>query len=90
MSSGIENNNLFGLMANPNKFKIKNTYKKNEYLKLYINYKFNSDLKTINNLINYIEEFINNIDLDTFIINDILTNIITTIDGEVYRICNQK
>ena len=82
---------IFRLIANPNKFKNTKTYIKNDNLKLYINSKFNTDTKTINNLIIYVEEFINNINLNTFIIQNILNEIITKIDnGKIYRICNQK
>ena len=86
-----DNNMIFRLIANPNKLKNTKTYIKNDNLKLYINYKFNTDTKTINNLIIYVEEFINNINLNTFIIQNILNEIITKIDnGKIYRICNQK
>jgi hypothetical protein len=70
------------LIANPTKLKKKEFYIKNEYLKLYLNDVFKTDNITINNLIIYIENIIKNIDLDTFIINEKLQDIIGIIENE--------
>ena len=70
------------LIANPTKLKKKEFYIKNEYLKLYLNDVFKTDNITINNLIIYIEKFIKNIDIDTFIINEKIQDIIAKIENE--------
>ena len=64
-----ENNidSLFKLIANPIKIKKKKEiYKENEYLKLYLYNKFDINTDTLNNLIKYIENFINSIDIEEF------------------------
>ena len=70
------------LIANPTNFKKKKYFIKNEYLKLYLNDVFKTDNNTINNLIIYIENIIKNIDLDTFIVNEKLQDIISKIENE--------
>ena len=55
---------------------------KNEYLKLYLNDIFKTDNITINNLTIYIENIIKNINMNTFIINETLQDIISTIENE--------
>ena len=70
------------LIANPTNFKKKKYFIKNEYLKLYLNGVFKTDNNTINNLIIYIENIIKNIDLDTFIVNEKLQDIISKIENE--------
>ena len=74
---------LFRLIANPSKIKrVKKNYKENEYLKLYLNDIFKTDNTTINNLIIYIENIIKNIDLDTFIVNEKLQDIVLKIEND--------
>lgn len=70
------------LIANPIKLKKCKNYIKNDYLKLYLNDIFKTDNITINNLIIYIENIIKNIDLDTFIVNEILQDIVLEIENE--------
>ena len=70
------------LIANPTKLRKKKIFIKNEYLKLYLNDAFKTDNNTINNLIIYIENIIKNIDLDTFIVNEKLQDIISKIENE--------
>jgi hypothetical protein len=70
------------LIANPTNLKKKKYFIKNEYLKLYLNDVFKTDNNTINNLIIYIDNIIKNIDLDTFIINEKLQDIISKIENE--------
>ena len=70
------------LIANPTKLRKTKFYVKNEYLKLYLNDIFKTDNTTINNLIIYIENIIKNIDLDTFIVNEKLQDIILKIENE--------
>ena len=69
------------LIANPTKLRKTKFYVKNEYLKLYLNDIFKTDNTTINNLI-YIENIIKNIDLDTFIVNEKIQDIILKIENE--------
>ena len=70
------------LIANPTKLKKCKNYIKNDYLKLYLNDIFKTDNITINNLIIYIENIIKNIDLDTFIVNEKLQDIVLEIENE--------
>ena len=70
------------LIANPTNLKKKKYFIKNEYLKLYLNDIFKTDNTTINNLIIYIENIIKNIDLDTFIVNEKLQDIILEIEND--------
>ena len=56
------------LIANPSKLKYKKLKSNNnDFLKYYLNNKFKTDIKTINNLIIYVENFINDIDIDQII-----------------------
>lgn len=75
------NNIYFRLIANHEHLKSKNIINKTDYLKLYIEKKFNTDTKTINNLINHIENMIENINLEEFIINTVVEDIITNIEN---------
>ena len=70
------------LIANPTKLRKNKFYIKNDYLKLYLNGIFKTDNITINNLIIYIENIIKNIDLDTFIVNEKLQDIILEIEND--------
>jgi hypothetical protein len=70
------------LIANPTKLRKTKSYVKNEYLKLYLNDIFKTDNTTINNLIIYIENIIKNIDLDTFIVNEKIQDIILKIEND--------
>jgi len=68
---------LFRLIANPSKIKrVKQNYKENEYLKMYLNNKYKIDIKTLNFLTKYIEDFIETIDIDKIIIKSIIEEII--------------
>jgi len=75
------NNIYFRLIANHEHLKSKNIINKTDYLKLYIEKRFNTDTKTINNLINHIENMIENINLEKFIINTVVEDIITNIEN---------
>ena len=75
------NNIYFRLIANHEHLKSKNIINKTDYLKLYIEKKFNTDTKTINNLINHIENMIENVNLEDFIINTVVEDIITNIEN---------
>jgi len=75
------NNIYFRLIANHEHLKSKNIINKTDYLKLYIEKRFNTDTKTINNLINHIENMIENINLEDFIINTVVEDIITNIEN---------
>tara|TARA_B110000977_G_C11000503_1_gene463614 strand:- start:320 stop:580 length:261 start_codon:yes stop_codon:yes gene_type:complete len=75
------NNIYFRLIANHEHLKSKNIINKTDYLKLYIEKKFNTDTKTINNLINHIENMIENVNLEKFIINTVVEDIITNIEN---------
>lgn len=80
--NNIDYDNIyFRLIANHEHLKTKNIINKTDYLKLYIEKKFNTDTKTINNLINHIENIIENINLEDFIINTVVENIITNIEN---------
>jgi hypothetical protein len=70
------------LIANPTKLRKTKFYVKIEYLKLYFNDLFKSVNSSINNLIIYIENIIKNIDLDTFIVNEKIQDIILKIENE--------
>jgi len=64
---------LFGLMANPNKVKYTNNYKKINYLELYLHNKFdNLDTKSVK----YLYDYIDAIDIDKIIIKSVLEEII--------------
>ena len=68
---------LFRLIANPSKIKrVKQNYKENEYLKMYLNNKYKIDIKTLNFLTKYIEDFIETIDIDKIIIKSVIEEII--------------
>ena len=68
---------LLRLIANPSKIKrVKHNYKENEYLKMYLNNKYKIDIKTLNFLTKYIEDFIETIDIDKIIIKSIIEEII--------------
>ena len=68
---------LFGLMANPNKVKYTNNYKKVDYLELYLQHKFdNLDTKSVKYLHNHINKYIDKIDIDKVEIITILDEII--------------
>ena len=68
---------LLRLIANPSKIKkVKQNYKENEYLKMYLNNKYKIDIKTLNFLTKYIEDFIETIDIDKIIIKSVVEEII--------------
>ena len=68
---------LLRLIANPSKIKrVKQNYKENEYLKMYLNNKYKIDIKTLNFLTKYIEDFIETIDIDKIIIKSVIEEII--------------
>ena len=71
---------LFRLIANPSKIKkVKKNYKENEYLKLYLNNKYKIDIKTLVFLTEYVENFIETIDIDKIIIKSIVEEIINSL-----------
>ena len=71
---------LFRLIANPSKIKkVKKNYKENEYLKLYLNNKYKIDIKTLVFLTEYIENFIETINIDKIIIKSIVEEIINSL-----------
>ena len=68
---------LLRLIANPSKIKkVKQNYKENEYLKMYLNNKYKIDIKTLNFLTGYVDNFIETIDIDKIIIKSIIEEII--------------
>ena len=77
----LNNDIYFRLIANRENLKKQDIVYKNNYLKYYIESKFNCDIRTINNLINHIEKIVNNINLDIFIIENTLEEIITKIEN---------
>ena len=79
----MELDDTFRLIANPSKLKYKKVEKnKNNFLKYYLNNKFKTDIKTINNLIIHVEKFINNIDINQIIINSIIEETIQKVINE--------
>ena len=69
----LDDDDTLRLIANPSKLKYKKLKSnKNDFLKYYLNNKFKTDIKTINNLIIYVENFINNIDIDQIIIESVV------------------
>ena len=74
-----DNDIHYRLIANHEHLKNKNRVYKNNYLQLYIENKFQCDKSTTKNLINYIENFVNNIDITDFIVEDIINETITNI-----------
>ena len=71
----------YRLIANHEHLKNRNRVYKTNYLQLYIENKFQCDKYTIKNLINYIEKFINNIDITDFIVKDIINETIKDIEN---------
>jgi hypothetical protein len=81
----LNNDINFRLIANHGNLKKQKIVYKNNYLKYYIESKFKCDTETINNLINYIEKIVNDINLDNFIIEETLKDIIKKIeDASIY------
>ena len=79
----IDDDDIFRLIANPSKLKYKKVVQnKNDFLKYYLNNKFKTDIKTINNLIIYVENFINNIDIDQIIIESVVQETIQKVVNE--------
>ena len=79
----IGDDDIFRLIANPSKLKYKKVVQnKNDFLKYYLNNKFKTDIKTINNLIIYVENFINNIDIDQIIIESVVQETIQKVVNE--------
>ena len=71
---------LLRLIANPSKIKrVKQNYKENEYLKMYLNNKYKIDIKTLNFLTKYVEDFIETIDIDEIIIKSVIEEIIDSL-----------
>ena len=71
----------YRLIANHEHLKNRNRVYKTNYLQLYIEKKFQCDKSTTKNLINYIENFVNNIDITDFIVEDILNETIKDIEN---------
>lgn len=71
----------YRLIANHEHLKNRNQVYKTNYLQLYIEKKFQCDKSTTKNLINYIENFINDIDITDFIVEDILNETIKNIEN---------
>ena len=74
-----DNDIHYRLIANHEHLKNRNRVYKTDYLQLYIEKKFKCDKSTTKNLINYIENFVNNIDITDFIVEDIINETITNI-----------
>ena len=71
----------YRLIANHEHLKNRNKVYKTNYLQLYIEKKFQCDKSTTKNLINYIENFINNINITDFIVEDIINKTIKNIEN---------
>tara|TARA_B100001287_G_C22530951_1_gene457325 strand:+ start:486 stop:749 length:264 start_codon:yes stop_codon:yes gene_type:complete len=71
----------YRLIANHEHLKNRNRVYKTNYLQLYIEKKFQCDKSTTKNLINYIENFINKINITDFIVEDILNETIKDIEN---------
>ena len=71
----------YRLIANHEHLKNRNQVYKTNYLQLYIEKKFQCDKSTTKNLINYIENFVNNINITDFIVEDILNETIKDIEN---------
>ena len=76
-----DNDIHYRLIANHEHLKNRNRVYKTNYLQLYIEKKFQCDKSTTKNLINYIENFVNNIDITDFIVEDILNENIKDIEN---------
>ena len=76
-----DNDIHYRLIANHEHLKNRNRVYKTNYLQLYIEKKFQCDKSTTKNLINYIENFVNNIDITDFIVEDILNETIKDIEN---------
>ena len=78
----IDDNDIhYRLIANHEHLKNRNRVYKTDYLQLYIEKKFQCDKSTTKNLINFIENFINNINITDFIVEDILNETIKDIEN---------
>jgi hypothetical protein len=76
-----DNDIHYRLIANHEHLKNRNRVYKTDYLQLYIEKKFQCDKSTTKNLINFIENFINNINITDFIVEDILNETIKDIEN---------
>lgn len=85
MNNDNNNDNIndihYRLIANHEHLKNHNRVYKTDYLQLYIEKKFQCDKSTTKNLINYIEKFINDINITDFIVEDILNETIKDIEN---------
>ena len=84
------NNNkdiYFRLLANPNKLLIKKEKNKVNYLKLYINKKFdNLEDKYIKNIYIKVNNYIDKIDITDIIVQETINNIISEIEyGDIIK-----
>jgi hypothetical protein len=80
-----DNDIHYRLIANHEHLKTHNPIYKTDYLKLYIENKFKCDKSTTKNLIMYIENFINDINITDFIVDDIINETITNIvNGNIH------
>lgn len=80
-----DNDIHYRLIANHEHLKTHNPIYKTDYLKLYIENKFKCDKSTTKNLIMYIENFINDINITDFIVDDIVNETITNIvNGNIH------
>lgn len=80
-----DNDIHYRLIANHEHLKTHNPIYKTDYLKLYIENKFKCDKSTTKNLIKYIENFINDINITDFIVDDIVNETITNIvNGNIH------
>ena len=77
----------YRLIANYDHLKNRNHVYKINYLQLYIENKFQCDKSTIKNLTNHIENFINNINITDFIVEDIICIIIRCLHIYLLLIC---
>ena len=76
-----DNDIHYRLIANHEHLKNHNRVYKTNYLQLYIEKKFQCDKSTTKNLINYIENIVNNINITDFIVEDILNETIKNIEN---------
>ena len=82
MNNNDNDNDIhYRLIANHEHLKNRNRVYKNNYLQLYIESKFKCNKSTTKNLINYIENIVNNIDITDFIVEDIINETIKDIEN---------
>ena len=81
MTNNNDDDIHYRLIANHEHLKNRNRVNKTNYLQLYIESKFQCDKSTTKNLINYIENFVNNINITDFIVEDIINETIKDIEN---------